>query len=66
METIQEYLPILIPIIAIELILAIAALVHVLTHKSYRFGNRVMWILIVLCFQIIGPVLYFTIGRGDE
>lgn len=66
MESITEYLPFLIPIIAIELILAVIALIHVLRHDSYRFGNRAMWVMIVLFIGIIGPVLYFTIGRGDD
>jgi len=65
MEKIIEYLPILIPIIILELSLTIAALIHVLTHKHYKFGNRTLWI--VLSFvQIIGPVIYFVFGRGEE
>lgn len=63
---IMEYLPFLMPIIIIELILMLTALIHVLKHKNYRFGNRVIWIIIVVCLQIIGPILYFTIGRGEE
>lgn len=66
METLVEYLPFLVPIIIAELALAIIALVHVLKHPHYRFGNQVAWILVVLLIQIIGPVLYFTIGKGEE
>lgn len=66
METIMEFLPFLIPIIIIELVLAITALIHVLRHKKYRFGNMVMWIIIVLVLQIIGPIVYFVLGRGEE
>ncbi len=65
-ETLMEYLPFLIPILLIELALMITALVHVLRHKKYRFGNRVLWIIIVVFLQIIGPIAYFTIGRGEE
>ncbi|MDP4177636.1 MAG: PLDc N-terminal domain-containing protein [Bacillota bacterium] len=63
---INEYLPILIPVIIVEWILAIIALVHVLKHPNYKFGNKVMWILIVLLIQIIGPVVYFIFGRGED
>lgn len=66
MEMIQEYLPFLIPLVIAELALAITALVHVLKHPHYRFGNKPMWIVIVLFIQIIGPVVYFLIGRGEE
>ncbi|MDF2907228.1 MAG: hypothetical protein K0R34_2549 [Herbinix sp.] len=63
---IMEYLPFLIPIFIIQLTLMLIALVHVLKHKNYRFGNRIIWIIIVVCLQIIGPIVYFTVGRGEE
>lgn len=66
METIREYLPFLLPLLIAQLVLAITALVHVLKHPRYRFGNKVMWVLIVLFINIIGPIVYFTFGRGEE
>ncbi|MDN3954600.1 PLDc N-terminal domain-containing protein [Sporolactobacillus laevolacticus] len=66
MTQISDYLPFLIPIIALELILALSALIHILRHRSFRFGNMFIWIIIVLFFQIIGPIIYFTIGRGED
>jgi hypothetical protein len=66
MDQIKEYIPFIIPVAAIELILMITALVNALRHKKYRFGNRIIWILIIICFQMLGPILYFTIGREDE
>ena len=65
METIMQYLPFLIPVILIELALMLTALIHVLKHPTYRFGNKAMWIVIVVLIQIIGPVFYFVYGRGD-
>ncbi|MGB4587638.1 MAG: PLD nuclease N-terminal domain-containing protein [Clostridiaceae bacterium] len=65
MEQLREYIPFLIPIIIIELVLAITALVHVLKHPNYRFGNRVFWVLFVLFIQIIGPIIYFAFGREE-
>ncbi|SEW34667.1 PLDc N-terminal domain-containing protein [[Clostridium] fimetarium] len=61
-----ELLPFLIPLVVVELSLAIIALVHVLRHPNYKFGNKIMWVVIVLIVQFIGPVIYFTLGRGDE
>ena len=66
LESIQEYLPFLIPLVIAEFALAMTALIHVLKHPNYRFGNKVMWIVIVLLIQIIGPFVYFLIGRGEE
>lgn len=66
MNDLMSYLPFFIPIAVIEVGLAVAALIHVLRHKTYRFGNRVLWVIIVVVFEIIGPILYFTVGRGDD
>jgi hypothetical protein len=61
-----EYLPFVIPIVLLELGLMITALVHVLRHKKYRIGNRLLWVIIVVGLQIIGPIIYLTIGRSEE
>jgi hypothetical protein len=66
MDKLMEYLPFLLPIIIIELVLMVTALNHVLKHKKYRFGNQPLWIILVVGLQIIGPILYFTVGKGDE
>ncbi len=66
MNTLFEYLPILLPVILIQLILMVTALVHVLRHPNYRFGNKVVWIVIVVFIQIIGPIIYFAFGRGED
>lgn len=66
MNTLFEYLPILLPVILIELILMVTALVHVLRHPNYRFGNKAVWIIIVVFIQIIGPIVYFAFGRGED
>ena len=60
-----RFLPFLIPVIIIQFGLTIAALVHVLRHDNYRTGNRVLWVVLSF-FAFIGPILYFTIGKGDE
>jgi len=66
LTVLKEYMPFLIPLIILQLILSITALIHVLRHPHYRFGNKVMWILIVMFIQYIGPALYFAVGKGDE
>jgi len=38
----------------------------VLKHDSYKHGSRVLWIIIVVIVSIIGPILYFTLGRSDD
>lgn len=62
----KEYLPFLIPLLAVQLVLMITALVHIFRHNSYRFGNRILWVIITVVINTLGPILYFTIGRGEE
>jgi len=66
MDNLTEILPLLLPVIAIQLALMIVALVHVLRHNKYRFGNRTLWVVIVVFINILGPIAYFIFGRGDE
>ena len=66
MDIIATYWPFLLPLILLELVLLVVALVHIFRHDHYRFGNRVFWIIIVVLFQTIGPVLYLTVGRGED
>ncbi len=58
-------LPILIPFVAIQLGLMITALVHLLRHKAVKRGSVALWVVLIVLVNIIGPVLYFLIGRED-
>ena len=66
MEQIMQYLPFLIPVVILEFALMITALIHVLRHDHYKLGNRVLWVIIVVLVGIIGPIIYFVLGRSDE
>ncbi len=46
--------------------LMIYALTHILKHNKFKFGNKVMWIVVVVLIQIIGPILYLTMGKDNE
>ena len=61
-EALKEYLPLLLPLIVTELALFVWALVHVLTHKTYRHGSRILWLIVViLMMNFVGPILYYNI-----
>lgn len=66
MDILREYWPFLVPLIIAELALMVTALIHVLRHPTYRFGTRALWIPIVVFIQIIGPVVYFILGRSED
>lgn len=61
----KQMLIMLIPIIILQLTLMIVALIHIFRHDNYKVGNRVLWVIVVVLFNLIGPILYFAIGRGE-
>lgn len=63
---VMDYLLFLIPLFILQIVIALVALIHLWKNPNYRFGNKVMWIVIVLLFQFIGPIVYFVFGRGDD
>ncbi len=66
MDSIKDLLPILIPLIVLELILVIVTIRHICTHSNYKRGNRVIWIIVTIVgMEFIGPVLYFLLGKED-
>ena len=65
MNGIMEALPFLIPLLILQLSLMGFSVYHVLTHKKYRCGNRILWLILCLCLNVIGPVLYFLLGKED-
>jgi len=67
MTTISEMLPFLIPLVILEFALLAAALVSILTHRNYKRGNRVLWLVIVIVgMNFVGPVLYFLLGKEEN
>ena len=66
MDNIMEYLPFLIPLVIAEFALFGYTLYHILTHKTYKRGNRTLWLIItIVLMNFVGPILYFLLGKED-
>ena len=65
MEQLTEYLPFIIPLALAQFALMGFAVYHVLTHKSYKRGNRPLWLIVSIFLNFIGPILYFVFGKED-
>lgn len=65
-EDLKEYLPFIIPLAALQLGLMIAALVSIFKHKEYKTGNRALWVVITLLVSMVGPILYFVLGKEED
>jgi len=53
------------PILAIQLILMVTALTSLYKADAIR-GPKWMWVLIIVFGQILGPIIYFVVGRNDR
>ncbi len=66
MDKIVEFLPFLIPLVIVQFVLLGYALYHILTHNTYKRGNRMLWLVItIILMNYVGPILYFLLGKED-
>jgi hypothetical protein len=65
METLRPLIPFLIPVFLLQIGLLIFALLD-LSRRGRTNGPKPMWVAIIVLVQIIGPILYFVLGRTDE
>lgn len=64
MEQLRLILPYLIPILLLQLALVVAALID-LARRERTKGPKWVWALIIIFVNIIGPILYFVLGREE-
>jgi hypothetical protein len=65
MNEVMRFLPLLIPVLLIQVTLMVVALVDVLKKRNAR-GNYWVWVLIIIFVNIFGPIAYFAFGRVEE
>jgi len=65
METV-EILKLLWPIILIQFVVQIFAIVDVARRKKTRNLTSAAWIVIIVVGEIVGPIVYFLIGRAED
>ena len=64
MERILQFLPYLIPILLLQLVLIVVALIDLARRERTR-GPKWLWVLIILFVNLIGPIIYFVVGREE-
>lgn len=60
----DQILLLALPILVLQLALMIFALVDLIRNPNPN-GPKWMWIAIIVLLNIIGPILYFVIGRRN-
>lgn len=65
LQELTQYIPLLIPLVIIELTLMFVALWDLIKRQETR-GPKWLWVLIILFLNFIGPIIYLVVGRQDE
>ena len=65
MEKLLEFLPYIIPVVIIQLILTVIALLDWIKRERTR-GNKWVWLAVILFVNLLGPIIYFLFGRMED
>ena len=63
-EKFLQYLPFIIPLVLLQLILMIVALVDLIRREKTR-GPKWVWAIVIILGELIGPIIYLIFGREE-
>lgn len=66
LETIKEMLPFLIPLVLLQIALMVIALVDLVRRKRVKGDSKILWAVLIVFINIIGPIVYLLLGREEE
>ncbi len=61
----MDALLLLLPLVLLQIGLIVIALVDLSKRRTVRGGRKWLWALIIVGLGLLGPVLYFILGRKD-
>ena len=55
------------PLVVIQITLQLLALRDLIRRDAAQLtgGSKALWAVVILLFNILGPVIYFTVGRKE-
>ncbi len=65
LQELTRLVPLLIPLLIIEIGLLIVALWDLIKRERTR-GPKWLWVVIIVLVNFIGPIIYLAVGREDE
>ena len=61
-----QALPYAVPLLLLGLILLVVGLLDLIKREHVTGGNKIIWVLVMVFVQIIGPIVYLAIGRREK
>ena len=66
LSEIISFLPIIIPLLVLQLILLVITTIHLVKNDRLDQTHKLIWVLVIVFINIIGPILYLIFGRKDD
>ncbi len=63
--TLRTWLPLLVPLIVLQLALQAAAIIDLVRRERVRGGNKWIWGAVIVLGEMLGPLVYFVAGREE-
>lgn len=64
-DKLLPFLPYIIPILLLQLILMIVALIDLIRREKTRGLPKWAWAIIIILGELIGPIVYLIFGREE-
>ena len=64
LEKVLQLLPYIIPLVLLQLILMIVALLDLIRREKTR-GPKWLWTIVIVLGELIGPIVYLIFGREE-
>jgi hypothetical protein len=56
----------LIPLFLLQLALLVIAILDLVKREHVTGGNKLVWALVIIFINVIGPIVYLIAGRKDS
>ena len=66
LDNLRDLLPFIIPIIIVNLALIFVALRDLTKRQRVRGGNKVVWAIVIIFLEFIGPLVNMGFGRLED
>lgn len=66
LEILKEMFWQLLPLIIVQIGLMIYALVDLIKRDRVRFNNKLIWLLIIVFINFIGPIIYLIFKEDNK
>ena len=65
--TLADALPIIVPLLVLQLVLIVLALRDLARpERRVRGGSKIVWAVVIIAGELLGPLLYLFVGRIEQ